>query len=353
MIIDCIKRKISTGVLYEGQYGIEIETETKKPYPVPLMAFWDVKDDNSLRDYGKEYVLKAPVNYGVQLDEALNEFYDKTKKINFIPDSISTSVHVHWNILPETWQTFGNFLTIYTLTENLLIEYSGEFRRNNLFCLPIRSVPILVDYIVNIFSGARERNYNACSIPQEMVKYAALNLSTISKFGSLEMRSMRGVTDVKIIKEWISIINSIVNFSRQDLTPPKILDIYKELGDEMIADIFGKYYDVLSHKDSKELLRKNLFRAGKIGYCLTEDQWKMLDTKPEKKEVSKDTLEMYALQHFGISYADLSMAKKEHIHEMIAILEPAPKAMKNKQFYPDFIDFVAVQGGVANINVNG
>ena len=152
------------------------------------------------------------------------------------------------------------------------------------------------------------------------------------------MRSMRGVTDVKTIKEWISIINSIVNFSRQDLTPPKILDIYKELGDEMIEDIFGKYYHVLNHKDSKELLRKNLFRAGKIGYCLTEDQWKMLDSKPEKREIPKDTLEMYALQHFGISYADLSIAKKEHINEMITILEQVPKAPQKKaeQFFQDF-----------------
>lgn len=359
MIKDFISKKIESRVLYEGQYGLEIETETKKAYALPAMTFWNVKDDNSLRDYGKEYVLKVPVKYGAELDAALQEFHDKTKGIKFISDSISTSVHVHWNILPETWKTLGNFLTLYILTENLLIEYSGEFRRNNLFCLPIRSVPVLIDYIKNMLLSVENKSYNGCYIPVDYVKYGALNLSTITKFGSLEIRSMRGVTDIKIIKEWIDIINSIVVFSRQDLTPPKILDIYKELGEEMISDVFGKYYGKLNQGDTKELLKRNLFRAGKVGYCLTEPQWLSLDTKPEKKEVSVELLNQYAMDHFGIPYDQLSAAKKEHIEQMINIygdnlvfkMKPKPKKALNQEgFYAPGGDFnVGLQQYVVNV----
>ena len=219
MIKDFIGKKIATGRFPEGEYGIEIETETKAPYNIPKFKFWDVKHDQSLRDFGQEYVLKTPVRYDYELDAALGEFQAKTAGLAFIQDSISTSVHVHWNILNEKWKTLGNFCTLYTLSENLLIEYSGEFRRNNLFCLPLRSVPLVVQYLIDIFKSAAKRNYNSCVIAPETVKYAALNLSTITKFGSLEMRSMRGVTDINKIKNWVSVINNMVSFCRMDIAP--------------------------------------------------------------------------------------------------------------------------------------
>lgn len=48
---------------HDGQYGIEIETETLDSYDVPKFKFWKVDRDNSLRNFGVEYILKAPVSY--------------------------------------------------------------------------------------------------------------------------------------------------------------------------------------------------------------------------------------------------------------------------------------------------
>lgn len=38
--------------LYEGEFGIEIETESLSQYKVPPMKYWTTTIDNSLRNIG-------------------------------------------------------------------------------------------------------------------------------------------------------------------------------------------------------------------------------------------------------------------------------------------------------------
>jgi hypothetical protein len=331
MIRDNIGNMIQTGVLFEGTYGIEIEAESLKKHPILEFTFWDVKEDDSLRHFGKEYVLKAPVFYNM-VPEALDEFATKTSKIKFLQDSISTSVHVHVNMLPEEWVTLANFLTIYMLTENLLIEYSGEYRRNNLFCLPIRSVPYVQKLCNQIFTYVQAKNYKfQRRLDEEQIKYAALNLSTLFRFGSIELRSFRGITDIPTIQSWIDIVQRMLEFSRQKITPPVIMDSYKDKGAEFLYEVFGHSWQYLNHPNRDDLLRTNLWYASTLAYSMNEDDWAKLDTPATKQEFSEKVLNTIAQRIFGCDFKKLGDIEDQKLVRAIAEDEAAAKKLVIKK----------------------
>ena len=351
MIRDDIAGQVASGLLFDGTYGIEIETEAKQQYSMPKFSFWNHKPDGSLRDFGIEYVLKVPLMYGKELNEALEEFKNKTAKINFIQDSNSTSVHVHINMLPEKWRTLANFLTIYTLVENVLMEVSGEFRRNNLFCLPIRSVPRVAGLMNELFTQVNRKNYNIGRIlgnqrnegVWNQIKYAALNLGCLTRFGSVEIRSFRGETDADVIHTWVSIFEQILKFSRMNVTPTYIMDQYKAKGLEFIQEIFGEYYEMIHYDNIEELIKPNIWYAGDLAYMLTEEQWNKLDEKVEKKVVQvgvrdKAWLDHFARMEYGMAYARLNAMNKERVNQVYdrevreGRIDPMP--MPEQQFVP-------------------
>lgn len=189
------KALTSRGMSYaahKGTFGLEIETETAEAYDVPKFSFWDVHRDGSLRNFGQEYVLKQPLDFNEHIPLALEEFRVKTSKGILISLELcsQTSVHVHINFLGETFQTLGNFLTIYSLTENLLIRMSGADRLSNLFALPICDAETTFFNMKNMLDGIKAKQYNSMVFDPEYTKYAAINLAALSRFGSLEIRSL-------------------------------------------------------------------------------------------------------------------------------------------------------------------
>lgn len=302
---------------WEGTYGVEIETETKGEYEVPRFAFWDVHNDGSLRDFGKEYVLKQPLAFGKPLDDALQEFVDKTKGIPFRKDSISTSVHVHVNMLNETFITMANFITVYTLVENILIRYCGPDRKSSLFCLPICDAEETAKNIRAMFQQFDKKNYKyANQFTADTCKYAALNLASLARIGSLEVRSFRGTPDTKEIRDWVGILNSLISFSRQSLTPPEIIKMYHEKGPELLSEIFGEFREQLRYPDEVELVKKTLFWATVNAHCVKD--WSRMDTAP-KGTVSKKDFDIEAISQklFGTAFERLSLEQQEAVvHEL-------------------------------------
>lgn len=300
---------------YDGEIGLEIETESLKEYLVPEFKYWSVHNDGSLRNFGKEYVLRQPVKFDKEFNLSLEEFENKTKNINFVKDSFSTSVHVHLNMLNETFKTMGNFLTAYALTENLLIRFSGPDRLSNLFCLPICDAEVTYKQICNMMSHVASKNYKSMFYSESNNKYGALNLASFGTYGSLEIRSYRGTTDVKEIHNWVSILYSILQYSRNDITPKDIMDQWKIKELNLLDDIFGKHRKDIKHKDEKQLLNKNLLYAASIAYSVKD--WSSLDF--DKKDfVFKPTskqLDSESLGYFGKEFKELSPGEADFIFE--------------------------------------
>lgn len=294
----------------DGEFGIEIETETLTPYDSPDFYFWGIHGDASLRNFGREYVLKQPVLFK-DVKAALEEFNEKTKKLKFIKDSFSTSVHVHINMLNEEILTLCNFMTIYTLFENLLIRYSGPNRLSNLFCLPIIDAEEINHQCISIVQNASVRNFKSMCLSENSVKYAALNLSALGTYGSLEVRSFRGETEVDKIYLWVSILNKILEAARKKMTPKEFMDMYRKEGLKTKDIIFGDLSKEIEHPEEVELIESNEYFAGRLAYSIPD--WSVFTQtdgpfKPTQKQIDTESIVC-----FGKSFSDLTGGEQEYI----------------------------------------
>lgn len=306
---------------YNGEVGIEIETESITPYDIPSMKYWTTVRDGSLRDFGVEYILTGPINRGKELEAALGEWNTKINKtVKLIPDSVSTSVHVHLNFLQDKWVTMVNFITSYFLMENLLIRYSGPTRLSNLFCLPICDADYDIEQICNMIQSVGRNAYKRVNMNVDEHKYAALNFCNLSKLGTLEVRSMRGTTDIDVIRKWVHILMAIKDFSaKEGLYPTDILDLYKHNDLEILNIIFGDYAKELNFPDKRKLIDQNLWYAAKVASAtkINESDWGF--TKPKKivKEKLLDALNVEAQNMFGADFKDLNNAHKIVVEEVV------------------------------------
>lgn len=278
---------------HDGQFGIEIETETNSPYSDPPLRNWRIVPDGSLRNYGREYVLAAPMSFGKGLEEALEEFATQTKNIPFNQGSNSTSVHVHINMLNETARTLMNTLTTYSLLEPLLISACGEERKSNLFCLPFHDAGGTVHEVQGLMMSL-EGNFtrHIRSLNSESLKYSGLNIAPLRNLGSIEVRTMEGTTDTSRITEWIKNFQAIVDFSRNpELNPVEVLATYLEDKDSFLErlGIPSKQFS----GNISELLHKG--RSVAYDFAVSFYDWekvfKSFDANTKKSRRKKDEAE--------------------------------------------------------------
>lgn len=318
---DCPRRndqgeKLRAFKRYPGQVGLEIETECEKFYDIPEFKFWKTHVDPSLRGaFNQEYVLIQPVKFKQELDLALEEFNQHSKNIKFIKDSITTSVHVHLNFLNSTFRETGNFITAYALTENLLSHYAGDNRKSNLFCLPIRDAEETYKYCMEFFQNAEKKNYNGLWFNENNLKYAALNLSAFRNFGSLEIRSFRGETNIVVIREWLNILQNLYNYAHTPNRNPKnILLDWKNKGLELLYDIYGDYSKKLTFAGFEQEIESNVWYAASIAYSVKD--WIKIDEVVEpkvKKAYTAKELNAASKMLFAVPVAQLDVAQVDHL----------------------------------------
>lgn len=221
-----------------GTYGIEIECEATSEFRTGPLKYWNTAADGSLRNYGLEFILKQPLMKS-DITVALKEFSEKTSEIRFIKDSKNTSVHVHVNMQEETLTTLVNFMCLYYLFEQTLVAYSGDFRKDNLFCLTLKDADGHFSNIMNLIKGIDNQTRNALGNVNTSLKYSALNLSSLTSFGSLELRSFRGTTDTKEIMNWVNIIDDILVHARtKDLNPETLLARIEKVEASLVEEVF-------------------------------------------------------------------------------------------------------------------
>ena len=271
-----------------GEFGIEIETETKSAnyYPKDFfgesivkespghgqkifwhprtMPEWSVTEDGSLRDFGREFVLKEPLDYSLAM-MSLDSFGQATKDIRFTLDAPATSVHVHMNITKFTCIQLINLISLIMFFENLLTEFCGESRRSNTFARPCRCADATVENVYKMIEAINSGAKKPIMFSQSNVKYGVMNLSTLSIYGSLEIRCMRGTTNPEEIKDWLTILNRLYKYAQlPGLTPFTFYEMYKDIEFEVVDRIFGSDSDRLKCKYWRDMLRRNEFWLSNI-----------------------------------------------------------------------------------------
>lgn len=179
-------------------YGVGIEVEAENA--VALNSdFWQIAGDNSLRNGGVEFKTTYGIRIG-HLPEALLQLegHAKRHKLDF---SERTSVHVHLDCRMLTSEEVRQVFVLYLLFEKALFRYAGIDRSHNVFCVPFGQ------------SHKCTTTTNFTRFIQNAEKYNAINLLTLTQFGTIEFRNMRGSADANFIFNWVMLLAHLRHFA--------------------------------------------------------------------------------------------------------------------------------------------
>lgn len=268
----------------KGDVGIEIEVEGRNlPASANLVEPWCRKEDHSLRGQeNAEYVIRAPIpfdNVSGDLDRLWGIFKECKTKFD---ESNRTSVHVHLNVQSWHLNRLTTFLGMYYCLEEILTEWCGEHRVGNLFCLRAKDAPAIIQYI-----RAFIRN-DGHVVLQENLHYSGLNLHALRKFGSLEIRTLRGVSNPDVIKDWIEILRRLYELSKDYPDPRMFVDQFSAIGplqlfDELLGGQASKVRSVISmtDEDVRESMYEGIRLAQDVCYCRDWSNFQTMDINPD------------------------------------------------------------------------
>lgn len=207
----------------EGDFGIEIEAEGENMRAV-ADNYWHTEADGSLRgnfpESAAEFVLDKPI-LREQVRPAL-ECLAKAQKDSTLNFSFRTSVHVHVNVQKLNYEHLLNMMYTYYLLEEPLTTYCGRDRKGNRFCLRLTDAEGVLDEVSTLFKGT---GVEIGHLNGDAIRYSAMNLAALPKYGSLEFRAMRGNLDVDYIDTWVGALHAIREYAKSKNDP---MEIYEE-----------------------------------------------------------------------------------------------------------------------------
>jgi hypothetical protein len=196
-------------------FGIEVEVEgvPQARIDCAYRSYWNITADNSLRNNGVEFV-SVPLR-ATQIEGALRQLNSNLPQTHeFTP---RTSTHVHMNVRDLTLTQITSLVILYTAMENVLFDWVGHGRDNNVFCTKLIDTNYVQAYI--------QMNNNPTDVVRSWNKYTALNLEPMTTKGTVEFRHLHGTMDIKRICEWINILSCMKTYALNTPLPQVIAQI--------------------------------------------------------------------------------------------------------------------------------
>ena len=247
-----------------NRFGIEIEMEGPS-LPLVPDSRWRNVFDGSLRGNNTEYVLEEPLN-STECAEQIQKLVETLKNSGSIAPSDRCGIHIHVNVQNLRLNQLYNMLMLYFIVESLLIDEFSPERKGNLFCLDVIEAEGLIDIICQKMrcrpSAILERD------ERNTLKYAALNIEALQKFGTLEFRAISTPPNPDELQSVIRIIrlfSRIKARARQYTYPINIIEDFSRMGP---IDFFAKNYPMLNqkHGDLEERLFSSMRLVQEIAY---------------------------------------------------------------------------------------
>lgn len=220
------KANPSTYLVDTTMVGIENELEGMPPRKVKAVAGWRHEGDGSLRDNGIEYVLDGPKG-GEDAADAIIAFAKFAAEVKPTINE-RTSTHLHIDFRDDDVKDVGRFLAVYAVLEDTLFQLCDESRINNPYCVPMCSSSAMMKAMSRMLSGA----FPESEAFSERLRYGAMNLASLPRYGSLEIRMRETIVDAGEVFFWVNIFLAIKQFIRQwdDLTPSRIVEMLSSVG---------------------------------------------------------------------------------------------------------------------------
>ena len=225
-----------------GMFGVEIEVEGAG-LDIPENKFWRQEGDGSLRAKPEccEYVFKEPISYKDSITAVgwLNAQHKKNGTV--LNWSFRCSTHVHLNVQEMELSALLRLVYLYYIFENLLVKWSGEEREGNRFCLRLKDSSEIPFVIENVFRNSLR------GLNENQVRYSALNLGSLIKYGSVEFRSLSGTTDRERLSKWLNGIISLRDYAVQAKSLNQLFEKAKGNLNSFGKEVFGEFFSELRY----------------------------------------------------------------------------------------------------------
>lgn len=264
-------------ILEGAHFGVEVEVEGCG-LPSRVNGF-SVVQEGSLRpvngEDGKEYVFKqpSPIDTTCELIYKLNSVLHKEG--SFPEFSNRTSVHVHVNVTDMTVEQWFNFLFLWVLFEEAMLDYCGESRKGNLFCLSSQNAEGFMFTLEEVIRTG------VIPILGDEVRYSAVNVAATPKYGSVEFRSMRGTTDPEILIPWISTLSHLRCVAMEYETPQVMLEEVIDNPFRFISKLFQEDHFIWKHDDLERSVLSNAFRCAIVVDGVSFNLFNFTDEPPQ------------------------------------------------------------------------
>ncbi len=324
----------------KGDVGIEIEVEGKKlPREDVTPPPWVYKIDHSLRGQeNAEYVLHRPIAFD-DVEKELNRLWDVFRaKGSTIDESNRTSVHIHLNCQTFHLNRLASLIALYMALEEPLTAFCGDHRVGKRFCLRTKDAPAIASHIKKFISSDGKTG-----LPDGL-HYSGMNAGALAKFGSLEFRTLRGVSDPAVINDWVSILRRLYELSAEFPDPRAICEAFSADGpsaffDSVLGDRAGliRAASGMNEAELRESMYGGIRAAQDICYCRDWTLFNGVEIRPDP--FGRDAKKLFRKLHGAAEpVADLGAMTLEELEDLIdeqGILThpaPPPQAVQGNPF---------------------
>lgn len=226
-----------------GDLGVEIEVEgSNLPNAGNKSAYWNITEDNSLRGENREFVYKKPLTLD-KVSSSLDELYMMFESYKSSVDyNHRAGIHVHVNVQELTLRQLVSFISIYCIYEQSLLNFCNPFRRKNHFCLSTADATFIIEVLKSTLQSGEVSN-----LASDEIRYCSINLTSLSKYGSVEFRSLESTGDKEKIINWCSLLLKMRDYAKTVDLPTDLFNTASGAGhEEFTKQVFGEMFPVIS-----------------------------------------------------------------------------------------------------------
>jgi hypothetical protein len=249
--------------------GVEIEVENVRSESVrrtgevseELRAeayLWDIKRDGSLRNNGQEFTTVGDGLFGDDLIAALEQFFELGKKYEWA-GSDRTSIHIHMDVgNMNPTHDFYILCLLYAYFEKSLFKYVGHDRESSTFCLPWhkaqKSLGMVSKICCSMGDTKDEGLTSLLADYQREEKYSALNVGSLSTYGTVEFRHLSNDMSLERVTNWINLLmclrKAAETYSTRYAQVSEFLEYLTTTNPELvIEEVFGTWAGLVRYEN--------------------------------------------------------------------------------------------------------
>lgn len=210
--------KSNNTIVDDNLVGLELEVENyTNDGAFRGMNYWNVETDGSLRNNGREFVLRGAMG-GDSLNKALNELWGRIHEHGgSFHINGRTSLHVHLDLRSFTYEQIKMFFALYIIAERSLFRLAGSGRDKNIYCPATYEA-----YDPNVGQLLRASNMSHIdSVSQRWEKYTGINMTRCRDLNTVEIRIHNGTLNGTVARRWV---NSLLTLAKQAKNPTITLE---------------------------------------------------------------------------------------------------------------------------------